>query len=267
MNVSMISIVVISCDKNCYLWDGFFKLMRKYWPHHPLKIVLSTETLSYSDVLVSNSRFKDEDWSSRLYHAICDAGTEYVILMLDDFFIKDFVNEEKLGKYFDIIVEDETVAAISLVSQPCCSTKSSYLRDGLVLRQRFAPYRINAQPTVWRSEYLVNILRKGESPWQFELSGTFRSVFANRCLYAIDRNQQSIIPTDKGWLVIRGVLNEDLVIYYHDKEDIDLFPYFSNSNQIADARKKPRLTRLFGYYVECFKSLGYKRFNLKDREL
>lgn len=264
MDKTKVSVIVLSCDKNHFLWDGFFKLLEKYWPNHPPRLVLSTETLSFNGVIVSNSRSKNEDWSTRVFHAICDANTEYVILMLDDFFIREPVDERRFENYLEIMQKDKNVAAISLESQPGCK-KGTYLSEGLVKRRRFDSYRINAQPTVWSSKYLTKILRQGESPWQFELSGTFRSFFAKGELYAIDKNQRSVIPTDKGWLIVRGVLNNTLVDYYQENEDIDLHPYLNITNQKNLEKSKPRFVRLIGYYTECIKSLGYKKFYMKEK--
>lgn len=263
MKKTEISIVVLSCDKNSFLWDGFFTLLDKYWTLHPQRIVLSTESLQYTykNVVISNSRSTNEDWSTRLFHAICDANSEYVIIMLDDFFIKDMVAESKIEKYFDIIRKDSRIAAISLEPQPGCKT-GRYASEEIVKRRRIASYRINAQPTIWRSNYLIKILRKGESPWQFEVSGTFRSFFEKGELYAVATGDSSIIPTDKGWLVVRGVLNDTLADYYKKEEGIDLQPYMGKSIQTTP-KNRFKLLRIIGYGAECIRSLAYKRFSLK----
>ena len=262
MENEKISLIILSCDKNSFLWPGFFKLLDKYWPNHPSRVILSTETKVYNNnsIIMSNNRCLNENWSSRFYHAICEAGTEFVIVMLDDFYIKSNVNETKVNKYIEIINTDLKISMISFENQPDCIEKNKYSNEKLLKRKKFSSYRINAQPGIWRSSYLKNILRNGENPWQFELSGTFRSFFMKGDLYAVG-NEEKIIPTDKGWLVVRGELNKKLVEYYLKKENIDLSAQLEENNIPFKNNKKKscKIVRIIGYCLECIKSLTYKK--------
>lgn len=262
-----ISLIILSCDKNNFLWDGFFKLLDKYWINHPKRIILSSEKKIYENPSIISSTVCDnnEDWSSRLYHAICDANTEFVILLLDDFYIKSYVNEKIVNEYINLMFNDLKIVGISFESQPGSVEFLKYKKLGLVKRKRFSTYRINAQPGIWRSSYLKKILRQGETPWQFELSGTFRSFFMSGDLYAVKSNQE-IIPTDKGWLIVRGKLNEKLVEYYLKEENIDLHIYMCKNCKTLEnhSNKKGiyKFIRILKYSVECIRSLGYKK--IKD---
>ena len=84
------AVLVCSCDKYEDTWIPFFTLMKKYWSDCPYQIYLNTETKQYKDklgmgVITLNSRPK-YSWSKRLKNCLRQIDSQFVILILDDFF-------------------------------------------------------------------------------------------------------------------------------------------------------------------------------------
>lgn len=261
-----LSLVILSCDTHSYLWDGYFKLLNKYWKQHPSEIILSTESRDYQNesVTLSHNINCKEEWSDRTYRAIRKASTEYVFVTLDDFYLKAPVDNERLHKYLQCMRDDRNIVEVSLASQPRPNYHDHYNTFGLLRRSRVSAYRVSAQPTIWRNDYLMRVLRAGENPWQFELSASFRSVFLRGKIYCVDKWHEKVFPTDGGWLVVRGVINENLQQYFSLNEGIVIMNDEINHQLISTQKSKPKIVRIWGYAVHAIQSLFKRQF--RDEE-
>jgi hypothetical protein len=99
--------------------------------------------------------------------------TEYVLLMLEDFFLRRRVSTS------DIVTCLETLEKLDgnmlrLVNRPKPDIRvAGFSWIGHIKPK--APYRVSTQSSFWRRETLMSLLRDGESIWQFELQGSRRS--------------------------------------------------------------------------------------------
>ena len=101
-----LTILVNSCDAYKDLWQPFFILLKKYWQGPLPEIVLNTESEKFSfdglDIrcVNSNERF----YGKRLKNALRNVRTPYVLLLLDDFFIRKEVNTDRLYRTIEYII-------------------------------------------------------------------------------------------------------------------------------------------------------------------
>ncbi|MBE6795492.1 MAG: hypothetical protein E7533_02780 [Ruminococcaceae bacterium] len=172
-----VALVVSSCDKYEDAWYPYFELVKKYWPERPEKIFLITETKGYSHpgLNVISCKFgKEVTWSERLYKTLEKAGTKYIVFSLEDFFLLDYVKQDRIEKCIEWMEEDETIAECRLHS-------SEY--EGLIESEKYAPfriaesdtpYRLDTQVALWNREALMSFVDLSENPWQFEGDGTKR---------------------------------------------------------------------------------------------
>lgn len=198
-----ISLVVSSCDKYEDAWYPYFELIKKYWPEHPEKIYLISESKSYStsDLNIKVCNFGDNcTWSERLYKTLEQIDSKYIIFSLEDFFLLEYVKQDVIEKCVDWMEEDPTIAE-------CRLHGSEY--DGLVESEKYkpfrfaeddTPYRLDTQVALWNKEALMSFIDLSENPWQFEGDGTKR---------------------------IKGTDKKFLWLYNPEPEDIsgDAFPY------------------------------------------
>lgn len=166
-----VAVAVLSCDKYKDLWEPFFELFFKNWPDCPYDVLLFANEVECPDPRVrSILSGPDHDWSSSVKSCLHKIDYEYVLMLFDDVFILQKVDQKKIA------------ALISFVEK----TKPDY--------QKFTPspkpdirisdtigkylptthYR-NGLMSIWKRDTLLSLLVEGESAWAFELNGLQRS--------------------------------------------------------------------------------------------
>lgn len=257
-----ISIIYNSCDKYESLWMGFFTLFDKYWKNCQNDIILNTETknFSYKNLKIRrpNKIEENSSWSKRLMLAIESVSTPYVLLILDDFYLKDYINLKELERCVEKMEKDSKIKSFTFAWQPGPNIELKG-EDFFEKRGRFSSYRVNAQIALWRVSYLKKILRTYENPWQFELSGSFRSSIYGGELYSLKKSSPLVFDYDWGFLVVRGKINKELKKYFEEKEGLKLNLPFEELNE--EEYKQPkgiRFFRLIKYFFDMLVSLVRK---------
>ena len=218
-----ISVIYCTCDKYERLWAGFFGLWCKYWPDFDASIIINTESKSFSfpglDIKRPNVEIMGATWSERLYASLESVDTPYVLLTLDDFYIKNPVDTDTLGMCIKQLDVDPNAMLFTFGWQPG-KNKACAFSDKFEERARFAPYRVNAQIALWRVSYLKRIIKLYENPWQFELNGSFRSSLYGGKLYSLKKDAPLVFDYDWGFLIVRGQLNREVADYFEQNENI-----------------------------------------------
>lgn len=257
-----ISIIYNTCDKYESLWPGFFSLLYKYWPNCKNDIVLNTERKTYEheglNIKRPDSYNEGCSWSQRLINSLNSVKTPYVVMILDDFYLKSPVNLEKLTQCVQRMDSDPDIKLFTFGWQP--GPNGEYVADSdFELRGRFAKYRVNAQIGLWRVSYLKKILRTDENPWQFELNGSFRSSLIGGKLYALKKDAPLVFDYDWGFLIVRGKLNREVANYFVKYEGLNMdlpFDDFIEEKYVPSVG--PRFLRIIKYFSEMVCSL-FKR--------
>lgn len=170
------TVVVSSCDRYADLWDPFFKILSQQWPDIGYPVVLLTEkapyTCAYMDIDVFHTG--DMPWGKMLRKCLQAIDTEYVMLLLEDFFPLERVDQGRIEQCLDWMDQDRDIAVFSFFRGP-----GDNIRDNryphFERRPQEGEYRFNCQPAVWRRERLIEFIRPHESPWAWELLGSKRS--------------------------------------------------------------------------------------------
>lgn len=194
------AILVLSCDKYEPCWTPFFKLLDKYWECHP-KVYLVTEskTCEYCDTINVNSNV----WSERFLQALREIEEEYVLTMLDDFFIRDYVDNDRIN---EIEFDNNTI---------CYNFELEYREPALRLngwdiQKNNQVYLNSCQPTLWCKKKLMQRLYNSLNPQEWELQNIDSRYihFINNQDFIIDigyRHQDLSI----GWGITRGKLSRE----------------------------------------------------------
>jgi hypothetical protein len=180
-----IAVLVVSCDRYADMWDPFFDFFRLFWSDCPYKVYLSTniKTPKLENVTVLNTG-SSSDWSSELSTAISQIPEKNIILFLEDYFIREKVDNSELKSYIDFF----EVSGAAYMKLGCFSSKynelwpyetvNAFSKVGKI--DKSAKYLVCLQLTLWDKSYLQTLLVPGESPWQFEINGSRRSEKSNR---------------------------------------------------------------------------------------
>lgn len=260
--IDYFSIIYNTCDQYEFLWKGFFTLLDRYWINCNVNIILNTETkaFSYKNLIIERPKFVGSclSWSQRVLNSLNSVETPYVIMMLDDFWLKASVDVEELFRCIELMESDKDINCICFAPQP--EPNKTYRNEQKYeKRGRFARYRVNAQIALWRVEYLKRIMRTYENPWQFELSGTFRSQLGGGIFLSIKKGIRSPFIYDYGFLVVRGMLNKELAQYFLQKEGIAI-NYPINEYKAVEYydKERGRYIRLLGYFKDAVVSIFKK---------
>lgn len=173
-NPTACTLLVASCDKYADLWRPFFSLNRIHWPDRPFPAALISEQLDpkFDDVRAL-CLGKGLDWSSLMIRALDAVDTPYVLLTLDDFFLRSAVDTARILRLLDDM-EQHQLRMLRLIPRPGPTIRLAGVRDYGAIGAN-TPFRVSAQAAFWRVETLRQLLVPGESAWEFEVNGTKRS--------------------------------------------------------------------------------------------
>lgn len=198
----MFSILVMSCDKYKCLSDGFMKCLDKYYPNHPEVHFV----------------YSDGCWSKRFREALKGIKEDYVLVMLDDFFIRKKVNKDLIKDALKTLKSNQNIAVINFEKyyRPCQDLYNNWSKqyNGQI-------YLNSCQPSLHNKKYLLERLQKDEDAWSWETTKINSSYD-----FLINKSTTTDI-IDVGynhtlnWGISRGKITDEFKSFLR-KEDIDL---------------------------------------------
>lgn len=241
------TILVISTDVNSDLWNPYFKLLVKFWDNLKYKVILSTQSSKYNcdDLEIENiNSHNNVIWGQRVLECLDKISTEYVLLFLDDYFIKSEVKQTELDYYFKYMDNHKDVNCIYL-NTLINNSNSKTDCEKLVELRKGERYSSNCQVGIWRKSKLAEIISPFENPWQLELFGGHRTIFfsgkyfclsnekfkpIDYCRYGLCK-QGKLIKEEYDYLISnfefincdilkRGFFDENLTVFYRVKRKI-----------------------------------------------
>lgn len=199
-------LVVLSCDKYEPCWKPFFTLLEKYYPHHP-KVYLITETKQcpYCETINVDSQI----WTERFREGLKQIDDDTVLTMLDDFFIRQPVDEERIKDAEKGIKNSSCIA--------CFNFESNYRKPMFCgffgiwdVQYNNQIYLNSCQPSVWNKQILIDSLQQNQTAQEWETT-----VINLPYMYCIN-NQDYIIDIGYrhqdlsiGWGITRGKLSKE----------------------------------------------------------
>lgn len=209
------TVLVCSCDKYSDLWFPFFELFRRQWPDCKYRIVLNTESKTYSHKDLNIECFslyapnKQIEWGKRMIDHLTRIDTKYVLILLDDFFLCNKVKTSEIEKILEWMKEDQDIATFSLYRKKVDGDVASDLYNNYYLRAQDGMYKCNLQAGVWNKDKLLLNIKKHENPWEWELYGNQRTYFMKDKYFRF-YGKEFELPIDYGyiseqaWNVYRG---------------------------------------------------------------
>lgn len=164
-------LVVSSCDKYEDAWYPYFELIKKYWPEHPRNIVLITEKKQYSvdGLNIHTYNYPSSyTWSERLYKTLEKIESKYIIFSLEDFFLLDYVKQDRIDECLCWMEENPNIAVCRLYSSDNNALIPTDKYKDFYIANRNIGYRLETQAALWNRETLMSFIDLSENPWQFE---------------------------------------------------------------------------------------------------
>lgn len=174
--------LLCTCDAYSDTWDMFFDLVNIYWKNIPYNIYMNTETVAYKPIHqypfkinVINTSNKIS-WSKRLITVLNRIEEDYVLMVLDDFFVKSPVNNDLIDSLVERLELDKTIASFQLTAARNSQEKNVEIGNELDLSEiPNSGWKTHFIPTIWRKSQLLKWLRPHESIWGFEGYGSQRA--------------------------------------------------------------------------------------------
>ncbi len=169
-----LSIIVYSCWRNADMWSIFSELFKKYWNECSYEVILATDKNQYEENNLCFDKIicYDGSWYEMISNAIKIANTEYVILMMDDYLLNNYIDEKKIEQCIND-AEKYKAANIRFVKTDIRLEKEIFKEDGIYdLYMPGKAYSLSTHIGIWNSELLLNYMRPEWSAWDFERIGS-----------------------------------------------------------------------------------------------
>tara|TARA_A100001015_G_C14889513_1_gene671799 strand:+ start:94 stop:795 length:702 start_codon:yes stop_codon:yes gene_type:complete len=172
------------------------------------------KTYKDQDLLIKNNfPYKKSNinlWSNRLIKNLKQIETDYVIPILDDFFIELTVNQKKIEEFISIL-DKYTNSAVIYFSEHSGGGKPTNIHNDLLIRPKKIPYKVSAQIGIWRVLDLLYFIKPFENPWQFEIHGSKRAWYSDKNFFVIKSNDISPIRYTFTGVLKRGKWIEKVI--------------------------------------------------------
>jgi hypothetical protein len=119
-------------------------------------------------------------WGKYVADYLSTLDDEFIVFGLDDYFINTAIDEHYYKELFNRMRHDDTVVCARLCDSNFYLLNEYELVPGydwLISLTEGAEYSVTTQYCIWRRAYLIELLRRFTTPWQFEIDG---SKFLNR---------------------------------------------------------------------------------------
>jgi hypothetical protein len=168
--------------------------MEKYYPNHP-KIIYFTDGIInpfYTTIPIEMSLDK---WTRGFREFLNYIHDEYVLLMIDDCFIRQPVDIRRIEEALSIIQSEPNVACMNF-EKSWDERDLPTEHDGWKVRQHGSEYEVSLMCGLWSKEKLIDVIDRDCSPWEIELKqdGKGFDYYINSADYIIDWGYKPFKP-------------------------------------------------------------------------
>jgi hypothetical protein len=106
-----------------------------------------------------------QSWTTNLNKFFSQQQEDHFVFLLDDYWMTESIDHDMVSK-----MEREVVCGAvkgDLSDNTTVFAHEAY-RPGFVIASPNAQYRTSTQPCVWNRQYMLELLKPGLNPWQFE---------------------------------------------------------------------------------------------------
>ena len=166
-NSNIASTVILSFDGYSDIWPIFFECFKRNWrldfPTYLVTNQLKPDFDNVKNICVG----REKSWSDRTRKAIKEVKSEYIILMLEDYFVTSVLENERIENLLSFM-RNHNADYLRIYPFPKMRFKSEN-NNGIHQIPDNSLYGVNLQPSIWKRDYLLKVLGKENySAWEFE---------------------------------------------------------------------------------------------------
>ena len=174
MLTNRMTLLIHSCDAYSDLWDGQVALLERNWTDRNVRTIILTDENTnkheYKDMDILCAGPKKE-LTDRLSFALQQIDTEYVFVTLDDYYLLEPVNNDRI-EYLLNQMDNQNLDYIRLFPAPKSKDR---IGDGLYkihYEEKKSSYYVNLYAGIWRKSFMEQTLGKTMTAWEYEVSLT-----------------------------------------------------------------------------------------------
>ena len=169
-----LTVVFVGFDGYSDMWDDCFNLYNEFWPDCPYKTIFvnNEKKVEYNNIEVLNAG-KDAEWSKKVQTALKEVRTNYVCLLIEDFFLGKKVNSLLIKEVLNIIkLENIKYYKITNMNRVFKNRDKKYKNyKHLHQIRNNDEYGISLQGAIWEKKYLQELVGKENyNAWEFEFN-------------------------------------------------------------------------------------------------
>lgn len=175
----------MTSDKYSDVCIPFYKLFEKYWGKCKFKIFhISENLLPNTDLPIKHIKVDSNfSWCEKLIKSLEWIESDYVLLLLADYFLMKNVDENLIDKYLEIL-EKNDAAFIRIF--PCPGPRfdfKNYSDIGLI--EKNTEYSISTQATIWNKSELLKFAKNFTDDSEMENYGSLTSSIIQKDLLSV----------------------------------------------------------------------------------
>lgn len=267
-----VTIFVNSCDSRSDAWEPFFKLLSDYWPNHPEKIVLNSETKQYTCEYMQIKTITHEKmpWGKRFREALEKVDTEFIVYFLEDFFLMSPVSDKAFQIALDKIQNDKSIGCISLKYNQVLKYREGkeHSKDQFVSKDDLDTLnRVNNMSVLWRKDWLLKLICDTETPWEFDRYASIRSrkyPYQVMMINCAEGGMETVfdygVDFEYGYGIYKGKWlpkNKELFEAHGIEVDFDRIGWYSPTENIVGGGERSALNRMISLAYQVKKRIRH----------
>lgn len=195
-------LIISSCESYSDLWENHMKLLNQNWAERNIDTVIVTD--KHHDGKVENAKIfcagDSLEMPQRIKEYLKHVKTEYVLLTLDDYYVKKKINNKKIVRAVELM-KRYSLDYLRFWKYPHERTKILGVKNVRKI-ELLGNYKVNLYPAIWRKTFLEQTIQNSLSAWEYEVSLTqiARSLNA-KCAYSTNGEFPIVDVIRKGKLL------------------------------------------------------------------
>lgn len=268
-----LTIVVNTCDAYHDVLGIFFHALRDCWPDCPYPVVINTESNTHDyRARVHNHRSPSgmDDWGDRLRSTLSSIDTEFVLMLYDDFILDAPVSNQRVQAALHLL-QLQAQAVVTYLINTSTPLELMDTNSMFIPLKDKVDYRLNSAPAIWRKQALMNYSAAGDTPWAWEVFGTYRTWGDGQVFYSLNPRQDDIYSYNhaKGGAIYRGKWVREVVeqVAHRYRLDIDWSLRGFSSDTVFEKRSWMWKLRFMqtGFRMVGFKALHFVASYIKQK--
>ena len=203
MNLNEELIMIISsCEAYSDLWGNHVTCLKKYWPNRCINSIIVTDKKHPDDIKDVDifSAGDSLEMPQRLKECLKHIKQEYILLTLDDYYIKDKIETQKKKRALNIMKKNK-LDYFRFWPYPHEKNPMKGVNKVFWISLE-GTYKVNLYPGIWKKSFLENTLNGELSAWTYEVTLTQTAKFLEaKCAYSTNNEFPIMDMIRKGKLL------------------------------------------------------------------